>query len=444
MQSIFMDNYRGFTETFISLSSATFLVGENSTGKSSFLALRRLFSNSDLMFGLEFPTGGESGFGGFRDIVSVASSDRSYFSVGLLISDERGRRSKDNQKEKVRLAIWKFRDEDGLPKIESYIYFANGQLTVLKYRAKGMDFRIAAHPQPQVSSDLDAKSFFLSVYKRGTDYPDLQPVPKRLPYNAPLPILLPLLAMPSQKSALEEFPLASVFTSLPDKLMEPMERITWLAPIRTRPRRIYEGFRTRFSPEGDHTPFVIRRFFKSSKTSQKFVDLIQTFGESSGLFSAVSAHSFGKNPAAPFEVMISLHGKNLNIANVGYGVSQALPVVVDMIVHSKGSQFAIQQPEVHLHPRAQAALGDLIHFLVTMEDHSYIVETHSDFLIDRFRLRMKETGIPKDAQVIFFSRQNDGNCAHALKVGQNGQYPKDQPDEFRKFFINEEVRLLEI
>jgi predicted ATPase len=97
-----------------------------------------------------------------------------------------------------------------------------------------------------------------------------------------------------------------------------------------------------------------------------------------------------------------------------------------------------------LHPRAQAALGDLIHFLVVNESHTYIIETHSDYLIDRFRLRVKEQGVPKDAQVVFFSKTETGNRADALMINEKGQYPEDQPDEFRSFFINEEISLLEI
>ena len=85
-----------------------------------------------------------------------------------------------------------------------------------------------------------------------------------------------------------------------------------------------------------------------------------------------------------------------------------------------------------------------MHFLVVEEGHHYVVETHSDYLIDRFRLRVRKTHQPKDAQVIFFSRSSVGNRAHILNINEKGQYPSEQPDEFRRFFINEEVSLLEI
>jgi hypothetical protein len=65
-------------------------------------------------------------------------------------------------------------------------------------------------------------------------------------------------------------------------------------------------------------------------------------------------------------------------------------------------------------------------------------------MIDRFRLRVKETGRPKEAQVVFFWRTSSGNKAPVLRINDKGQYPREQPDEFRRFFINEELRLLEI
>ncbi|MDP6688819.1 MAG: AAA family ATPase [Alphaproteobacteria bacterium] len=85
---------------------------------------------------------------------------------------------------------------------------------------------------------------------------------------------------------------------------------------------------------------------------------------------------------------------SVNIRNVGYGVSQSLPVIVEILSRSFGSRFAIQQPEVHLHPKAQAALGDLFYQLALVEEKRFIVETHSDFTIDRFMLNYRKKRNP--------------------------------------------------
>jgi hypothetical protein len=163
--------------------------------------------------------------------------------------------------------------------------------------------------------------------------------------------------MLSSKDLGENSGAAALFGEVPALWSPSAASWTWLAPIRTRPLRIYEGFKTDFTPEGDHTPYLIRKTLGSSEGATKFAELLKQFGESSGLFSTVIAHSFAEDPSAPFEVMVELHGRPLNIRNVGYGVSQVLPVVVEMITRPRGHSFAIQQPEVHLHPRAQAALA---------------------------------------------------------------------------------------
>ena len=70
--------------------------------------------------------------------------------------------------------------------------------------------------------------------------------------------------------------------------------------------------------------------------------------------------SFGRGANPRFELDVVLDGKALNILNVGYGVSQSLPIMVELLAREKDTWFAIQEPEIHLHPRAQAALGDVL------------------------------------------------------------------------------------
>ena len=156
----------------------------------------------------------------------------------------------------------------------------------------------------------------------------------------------------------------------------------------------------------------------------------------------LSTHTFGKGIRNPFEVMIKLSGQSFNIENVGYGVSQVLPLVVEFLSRKEGRRFAVQQPEVHLHPRAQAALGSLLFFLAMERKHVFLVETHSDYLIDRYRLEMRSASKSPDSQVLFFSRTESGNQISTIRIDDKGHFPIDQPSAFRDFFVREEMRLL--
>ena len=93
--------------------------------------------------------------------------------------------------------------------------------------------------------------------------------------------------------------------------------------------------------------------------------------------------------AAPFQIHVRKFGKILkgnrrNLIDVGYGVSQVLPLLTEMLRPNAPSMFLLQQPEVHLHPSAQAALGSLF-CSIAGPDRQLVVETHSDYIIDRVR-----------------------------------------------------------
>ncbi len=430
---IFMDNFRGFSETIVPLRNANFLVGENSTGKSSLLTLIGLFSTPDFWFTTDFSSGRFSNLGGFKDIVSVASQTKNRFTVGWL--NTRRESEEKDQALRYSFSLMTFRNEDGMPKITRYISYRKGQVLKVFFLSKTTQFKLLDR-FPNFESDNAFHQFFLNTFHEDlTDRKGFKRLPKELPPHPPIPIISSLIqsaGSPRKKAEIS-------FPELPA-----MFDLTWLAPIRTKPQRTYDAFKSDFTPEGDHTPYVIKSTLGSRVRAQKLVGLLKSFGESSGLFTRVMPHSFGRDPSAPFEIQIELHGARLNISNVGYGVSQVLPVVIEMLTRPKGHWFAIQQPEVHLHPRAQASLGELIHFMVRDRQHHYVVETHSDYLIDRFRLQTKDARDTSESQVIFFERTKQGNRIHAMQINEKGQYPEKQPKNFRDFFIREEMRLLEI
>jgi predicted ATPase len=184
---------------------------------------------------------------------------------------------------------------------------------------------------------------------------------------------------------------------------------------------------------------------RSKSSAAKFRDFIEKVGKASGLFQDVRIRPFGQGEGAPFELDIVLDGKALNVSNVGYGVSQALPVLVEVLARRHGTAFAIQQPEVHLHPRAQAALGDVFFELAAEEHKLFLVETHSDFTIDRFRLNYRKKRASKpESQILFFERRDKRNVVTPLPIGTTGELPTQQPESYRRFFTREQMNLLGI
>jgi hypothetical protein len=222
--------------------------------------------------------------------------------------------------------------------------------------------------------------------------------------------------------------------------------LVWIAPIRSKPRRTYDEPQTPFSSEGSHTPYVIRRMLSSEKDATKFKDFIERIGAASGLFQRIEIKYFGNSETSPFEVDAYLDDIALGIGWLGYGVSQSLPIFVELLDRPEGSWFAIQQPEVHLHPRAQACLGDVFFEMAARDQKKFVIETHSDFTIDRFRLNYRHTrrGRSKlpQSQILFFERRDKRNIVTPLPIGAKGDVPSDQPEGYRSFFVKEEMKVL--
>ena len=221
-------------------------------------------------------------------------------------------------------------------------------------------------------------------------------------------------------------------------------RVTALAPLRTRPHRTYDKLIEEFKPEGDHIPLVLARILvdEQDKKEQPLTRALEDFGRDSGLFKKLAVKRMGRSPSDPFQLRVKSTGPDVNLVDVGYGVSQALPIVVDSILAPKASVVLIQQPEVHLHPRAQAALGRFFCTLATSDNKRFVIETHSDYLVDRVRLAVAGGLIkPTDVTIAFLERDGLDVRIHQLEVDAQGNVV-DPPQAYRAFFLEEEIRLL--
>jgi len=141
-----------------------------------------------------------------------------------------------------------------------------------------------------------------------------------------------------------------------------------------------------------------------------------------------------------------------NLIDMGYGVSQILPVVTELLLENDPSMFLLQQPEVHLHPSAQAALGTLF-CEIAGPDRQLIIETHSDYLLDRVRMDVRDKVgelSPEDVSILFFERENLGVKIHQLGIDEDANLVTisedgsvlGTPQHYKDFFMEETSRLL--
>jgi hypothetical protein len=216
-----------------------------------------------------------------------------------------------------------------------------------------------------------------------------------------------------------------------------------LAPVRTRPRRTYDEFSEEFDPEGDHVPVLLARLWQEETEAGRatLVEALNEFGESSALYKRIGVRRLGRRPTDPFQILVTMAGPPVNIPDVGYGVSQALPIVVQSVLATKRGLLLLQQPEVHLHPRAQAALGSFFARVVAKEGKHLVIETHSDYLLDRVRLEVAQGRLPADyVQILFFEKQGIETTIHEIRLDQQGNV-LGAPGSYRRFFLEEEDNL---
>ena len=129
--------------------------------------------------------------------------------------------------------------------------------------------------------------------------------------------------------------------------------------------------------------------------------------------------------------------------DVGYGVSQVLPVITELLRGDAPPVFLLQQPEVHLHPSAQAALGSLF-CQIASPKRQLVVETHSDHMLKRIRMDVRDGKAalkPEDVSILFFERGDLDVRIHSLRLDREGNV-LDAPDSYGRFFLEETARSL--
>jgi hypothetical protein len=219
------------------------------------------------------------------------------------------------------------------------------------------------------------------------------------------------------------------------------------APVRTQPSRTYTPSEMSQSSEGAHVPLELAKAKRRSPESwRKIARRLNDFGQRSGLFSEIDVRRFGRKDIDPFQISVKSSGPLMNLVDVGYGVSQALPLVYALQNETTYSTYLIQQPEVHLHPRAQAEIGTLLVETANRRKMEFlgVVETHSDYLIDRIRIEIKEGNISSnEIALVYFMKTEDGARIQNVYLSEDGDFV-DVPEGFREFFLREHGRLLGI
>jgi hypothetical protein len=407
---VFLENVRCLCGKHnIPLEPLTLLVGENSTGKSTFLAMLEYVSQSD--------------FASLRP-----SFNSPPFDLGAYDSIATYKGGKYGRADSFSIGAAENGAEDGTRKIMATYRSHRGQPQLFRYEASTSTLRVALDMQdwPSAKVTIEAEGAAAKTFSLDA---------KEMEAGMPVSFLLHRIV-----AEVPDMPTSKILRLTGGFRQGPSLPALALAPIRTKPRRTYDEYYDNFMPEGDHIPVMLARVWQEEREKGSLFETLNAFGRTSSLFKHIRVRPLGKGPTDPFQILVTTAGPPANLSDVGYGVSQALPVAVQSVV-TRRSRLLIQQPEVHLHPRGQAELGSFFARLVTRGRKEFVIETHSDYLLDRIRVEVaKGTVPPSDVLILFFEKDGLETRVHQIHLDSSGNV-SNAPASYRRFFLEEEASL---
>jgi len=267
--------------------------------------------------------------------------------------------------------------------------------------------------------------------------------------------------LPDQENwqVLKEFFLVqSWIDDLQESIRHFLESINYLGPIRPEPQRVYTLdvlSRQRLLQRG--LSFWLA-FLLDQVRSEQLIE-IDEWLQRLGLGRKIKRQKekYSSEAVTISEVMVHEGKANsaINLTDMGYGASQVLPVIALSVLAKEGSLVIIEQPELHLHPSAQAKLADLFIQVAIRKNVRLIIETHSEHLYLRLRRRMAESKVgiistqadqylPEGALGVYFVDRQEGiSFVEEIEIGPIGEIVSS-PKGFKGFFTDDlrEVAML--
>ena len=227
------------------------------------------------------------------------------------------------------------------------------------------------------------------------------------------------------------FHIADLTTATCGTLQRTLEDFFPISPFRKPPERwyIFRGTSpSHVGYQGDLLPDLLLRRPELVEETNKWLKQLDMGYE-------LEVKPVGTDSGDFFEVrLIDTRRKervSVALPDVGFGVSQLLPFIVQSLA-SEGRIISIEQPEVHVHPRLQADLGDLLaEAIKEPRQNRFIIETHSEHLILRLQRLVRQKQIePEDVSVIYVSRGSEGAKAERLHLDEDGDFIDEWPNGF--------------
>ena len=244
----------------------------------------------------------------------------------------------------------------------------------------------------------------------GIQQKNINPISYRLIIDGFSQVELNLFPNVSQKSFKNYGLDDRYFSSLTEAYEDLFQNTYYLAPLREYPKRTYLWSGERPQNVGNRGELAVAALLASRKKDPEVEISVAKALKELGLI-----HGFRLKPIAEnrrdYEILVqkSPNSAEVLITDVGFGVSQVLPILVLCYYAPKGATLIFEQPEIHLHPSVQAGLADIFIEVIKTRNIQIIIESHSEHLLRRLQRRMAEEkdGFTNDDAALYFCKMND-------------------------------------
>ena len=443
IKSLSLENFRCFQKADIDFGKITLLTGANNSGKSSLIySLLLMLQSKDFPFYLS-PNGKYINLGSFKDLIfghdnSTCLSIRGTFGKDLEIDTDLW-----NHETK-----WAEHEEDKLT-IASEIKIASERVQ-LDIRKKNdqynldLEYPILYNYQKEVWENLESieniKKAIGGIKGNGTRFI------KNAIFDSIDDIFVKL--DPSK-------PLEGGY-NLINTIRWPFEEINrtlnYIQSYTEPPQRIY--YRMPKAPDkiesnGEgYTHQILEWQQNKSSEYNQLVEALRTF-------ELLHEIKDGSLNGGMYELLVKTqkHSPYVSLPDIGFGVSKLLPMIVADLQLPHGSILAVSEPESDLHPKVQAGLADyFLKMLIGCKDwkqfikqnkrpieakKQYIIETHSEYLLNRFRLLIAQQKMsPSDLVVYYFENDGMETKTHKIEFTRDGQILNAPPGFFETYMID--------
>jgi predicted ATPase len=396
-------NFKSWAEANLPCGSITGVFGTNSSGKTSLiqflLLMKQTKDATDRAISLEL-NGDFVQLGTIRDAIHQHDETKTItWSLGFRLASELALSDPSQKKTSV---VAKGRNLT--LRSEIAVQQRAPLARQLSYRLGDMRFSLAPRSSDVSQFELKASP----VKDANSDFNFLRT--KGRPWQLPGPIKS--YAFPDQ--ARTYFQNAGFLADLEAAYEGELDKIFYLGPLREFPKRDYLWARSRPTDVGQRGEKAIdailaateakeMRNIKPKTRLKPFQEMIAYWLREMGLIESFRVVEIAPDSTRWQALVRTRSGASeVLLTDVGFGVSQVLPVVTLLQYVPEGSTVILEQPEIHLHPLAQAGLADVLIQAATHRHVQVILESHSEHLLLRLQRRIAEETVPADAVKLYF------------------------------------------